>query len=344
VSAGWDTLNQAIAEARTLIAAEAPDAETAAEGEAYVTRMVAAGLAGAVLGHHLREGGLARALPVYGGPNPHYIMRSAGIDPGRRYRIEGRLNGSERVGVGLYAIGPNGAPLIAGYTAFDCTNCPADGSFSLELALDAENMGALAVPPDARILLFRTLHRDEGTEPARYSLMGGEEPRGPTLMTGTNDGALAFVAKGLRENVREYLKWMAAARDLPNRLDRAPPALAETVIGDADTQYFLGGFDLAEGEWLEVVLPPIGAPYWSLHGYNFWYEHLQTPGVHDRNAVADADGFVRIAVGPERPVGAHNWIDTVGRRKGAFVCRVVGADAMIDRPQTQLHRAGTGPA
>jgi hypothetical protein len=341
VSAGWDALNAAIAEARALIAAEAPDAEIAAEGEAYVTRMVTAGLAGAVMGHHLREGGLARALPVYGGPNPHYIMRSAGIDPARRYRVEGRLNGSERVGVGLYAIGPNGAPLIAGYTAFDRTNCLADGSFSLDIAADAEGLGGLAVPNNARILLFRTLHRDDNADPARYSLIGGDEPRGPTLIGGTNDAALAFVAKGVRDNVREYRKWMVAARDLPNRLDVAPPALAETVIGDADTQYFLGGFDLAEGEWLEVVMPPTNAPYWALHGYNYWYEHLQTPGIHDRNAVADADGVVRIAVGPERPADVRNWIDTVGRRKGAFVCRIVGAGAPVDRPETRVHRANS---
>jgi hypothetical protein len=340
MSAGWDALNEAIAEARALVAADAPDAETAAEGEAYVTRMVTAGLTGAVMGHHLREGGLARALPVYGGPNPHYIMRSAGIDPTRRYRVEGRLNGSERVGIGLYAIGPNGAPQIAGYTAFDRTNCPEDGSFSLDIAGDAAGPGGLAVPDNARILLFRTLHRDDNGAPARYALIGGEEPRGPTLIGGSNDAALAFVAKSLRDNVHEYRKWMIAARDLPNRLDAAPPALAETVIGDADTQYFLGGFDLAEGEWLEVIMPPTDAPYWALHGYNYWYEHLQTPGVHDRNAVADSDGFVRIAVGPERPSGARNWIDTVGRRKGAFVCRFVGASGDVERPDTYVHGPG----
>jgi hypothetical protein len=65
MSTGWEALNAAIEEARTLIAAEAPDASVAAEGEAYVTRIVAAGLGGAVLGHLFREGGLTRALPVF---------------------------------------------------------------------------------------------------------------------------------------------------------------------------------------------------------------------------------------------------------------------------------------
>jgi hypothetical protein len=335
VSGGWEALNAAVAGARGLIAAEAPDEGVAADGEAYVARVLAAGLGGAMLGHLFRDGGLARALPVYGGPNPDYIMASAGVDPTRRYRLEGRLGGSERVGVGLYSIARNGAPLIAGYTAFDRSNCPADGTFALDIAADAEGPGGLAMAPDVRILLVRTLHRD-GSDPARLKFTGGETPSGPALMTGSSDGALGFVAKTLLANVREYLKWMAAARDLPNRLDVAPPALAETVVGDADTQYFLGGFDLGEDQWLEVVIPPNTAGYWSLHAYNFWYEHLQTPGVHDRNAIADADGSVRIAVGPTLPPDAVNRIDTVGRRRGAFVCRFVGGDGAVPRPAARV--------
>jgi hypothetical protein len=63
------------------------------------------------------------------------------------------------------------------------------------------------------------------------------------------------------------------------------------------------------------------------------------PGVHDRNAVADDDGRVWIAIGPALPPDARNRIDTVGRRKGAFVCRFVGDESDIPRPETRLHRA-----
>jgi hypothetical protein len=59
MSGGWDALNAAIAEARALVAAE---------GEAYVARVVTAALSGAVMGHRHLQGGLATALPVYGGP------------------------------------------------------------------------------------------------------------------------------------------------------------------------------------------------------------------------------------------------------------------------------------
>jgi hypothetical protein len=263
-------------------------------------------------------------------------MRHAIVDPDGRYRLEGRLNGSERVGVGLYTIGRNGAPLIAGYTAFDRSNCGPDGEFSLDIAADAQGPGALAVPPGARILMFRALHRDSSA-PAQLDLAGGPPQLGPTLVGGSSDAALAHVANMVRSNVAEYLKWMVAARNLPNRLGEAPPELADTVVGDAGTQYFLGGFDLAEEEWLEVTMPAGLSGYWSLHAYNFWYEHLVTPGVHDRNAVVGEDGLIRIAVGAELPTDAANRIDTLGRRRGAFVCRIVGNETQIQAPETIVH-------
>lgn len=334
----WEALNAAIAEARAAVAAEAADRATADEGEAYVARIATAALASAFMGHRLTQGGLTMALPVYGGPNPDYRMTHTLVDPTRAYRLEGQLNGSERVGVGLYTVGPGGAPLIAGYCAFDAGNVAADGSFALDIAAGAEGPGSLAIPEGARILMFRVLHRD-GSAPTQLNLAGGPEPRGPTLAGGSAEAGLAFAAQTVRANVAEYMKWVRAAANLPNRLDVAPEELAETVIGDADTRYFLGGFDLAEGEWLEVAMPAGLTGYWSLHAYNAWYEHLVTPGVHDRNAVAGADGTVRIAVGPTVPGDVANRIDTLGRRKGALVCRIVGHGAAVSAPETLVRRA-----
>ena len=334
---GWETLNAAIAAARAAVEAEAPDEATAAEGEAYVARVVTAALSTAFMSHRHVQGGLATALPAYGGPNPDYIMRHAIIDPAQRYRLDGNLNGSERAAVGLYTIGPNGAPLLAGHTAFDHANCT-QGAFSLEIAADAKRPGGLAIPPGARILMVRVLHRD-AAQPALLNLVGAQAARGASLATGSTEGALAQVAKSVGANINEYLKWMAAARDLPNRLANAPATLAETVVGDADTLYFLGGFDLNQGEWLEVIMPAGVSGYWSLHAYNFWYEHLETPGVHDRNAVASSDGHIRIAIGPYAPRDAPNRIDTLGRHRGALICRIIGSGIC---PETHVHRHSGG--
>lgn len=316
----WDVLAAAVAEARAAVAEAAPDPDIAAEGEAYIARVAAAALGGAVLGHLFHADGLSVALPCQGGPNPDYIMRFAPIEPTRSYRLEGRLNDSERVAVGLYGHGAQGGLVPKAHLAFDCGTCAADGSFALDLGAGT----GLELSSDTRMLLIRVLHRDPAVPAANLSLIGGPERSGLALATGTADGALAFVARSLATNLREYLRWTAAARRLANRLAPAPPELADAVQGEAETSYFLGGFDLAAGEWLEVTMPDGLAGYWSLHAYNYWYEHLQSPGVHDRNARASDDGRIRIVVGPELPAGPLNRIDTLGRRRGAFICRILG--------------------
>lgn len=331
----WDALNAAITEARALVAAVAPDAATSQEGEAYVSRVATAALATAFMGHRLVQNGLSIPLPVYGGPNPDYIMRHAMIDPAGHYRLEGQIAGSERIGVGLYTIGRNGAPSVAAYTAITPADCGPGGNFALDMAAGMTGAGTLAIPEAARIMMVRVLHRD-ASQPAHLDFSGGAPLRGPSLMTGSNDGALAFAAHTVRANVAEYMKWVSAAGDLPNRLAPAPAELADTVVGDADTQYFLGGFNLAEGEWLEIRLPPGLTGYWSLHAYNFWYEHLVTPGVHDRNAVQSPDEGVIISLGTDAPAEAVNRIDTLGRRRGAIVCRLVGQT--IAEPATAVFR------
>ena len=198
----WDALHGAIAEARDAVAGMAPDADTAAEGEAYVARVATAAMAAAFMGHRLNEGGLATALPVYGGPNPDYRMSHALVDPAGRYRLEGRLNGSERVGVGLYRVGRNGAPLIAAYVAFDSGTVDGDGCFALDIAADAEGPGTLAIPEGARMLMMRVLHRD-GTPAAQLSLAGGVPQRGPTLAGCSAEAALAQVSGMIRRNIAE---------------------------------------------------------------------------------------------------------------------------------------------
>lgn len=337
---GWDSLNTAVEDALAKVEAKAPDASIAEEGRAYVSRIATAALNTAFLGHRLTSHGLAMPLPVQGGPNPDYIMRHAMIDPGQSYRLDGRLNGSERVGIGLYTVGQGGAPQLAAYETVEKADCCADGGFSLAIASDATGVDALAIPPGARLLIIRALHRDN-SEPAHFALSGKDVTAGPSLVGGSNATALGFAANQLRNTVAQYMPWIDAALALPNCLAHAPEELAETVVGDAQTQYFLGGFCLADDEWLEVIMPAGLTGYWSLHVYNFWYEHLCTPGAHDRNAVVEEDGSIRIAVGPGPPPSAKNRIETLGRNRGAFICRIVGGPDDMNAPQVAVHQVQT---
>lgn len=335
MSDGWTQIDEAVAKSRNLIADHAPDRETAAEGEAYVARILSAQLASAVLGHHLVENGFARAIPTHGCPNPDYRMLHAGVSHQASYHVTGQINGSQRVGIGLYRFDETGTAFEVGYAAFDKSNCGLDGSFALGMSGKSNGSGGLVIPPEARVVLVRILHLDDGKPAAQLRIDGPTAQPSLSLMTGTTDGALSFAANNLVRTIEQFLEWTRVTSARPNALAPAPPHLAEAVQGDPDTAYFLGYFDLAAGQILEVTMPQGLSRYWSLHAYNHWTEYLQSPGVHSGNAVADVDARIRIAIGPDFPSPHHNRIDTMGRRKGILICRIIGYSDK-DAPQAQL--------
>ena len=334
---GWDTINAAVAAAQSEIATAAPDAATAAEGEAYVMRVLATCLNDAFLTHVLTEDGLTRALPTRGGPNTDYRMLHAGIDPARRYRLEGWLNGSERVGIGLYSFGAGGSAEISAYAAFDRT---ADGHFSLDIAADATGPGTLQILPGARVLMIRILHRDSSSPPARLVLHGAPPVKDLTLVQGSTPAALAQVARSLTGSIRQFLEWSEVTSAAKNRFHPETPAMQQGVQGDPDTIYYLGSYNLAEGQWLEVTMPAGIPGYWSLHAYNHWCESLPGAGTGNHACVTAPDGSIRIAIGPEGWGDAPNQIDTLGRRRGALICRIIGARE-VAVPATTLKGPGT---
>lgn len=331
VAAAWDKVHAAVATARADVLAAAPDGVTAAEGEAYVARILTTCLTDAFLGHHMIEGGLTRALLTRGGPNPDYRIYSAPIDPAGRYRIEGRLNGSERVGIGTYTF-EGGSAVISDYAAFDAAS---GEHFALDVSADAEGPNTLKILPGARVFTIRVLHRDPRAEPARLLLTGGPPVRDLTLAQGSTEAALGQVAQALVGSIRMFLEWSAVTSAARNAFHAEAPKMAQGVQGDPDTSYYLGSYDLAVGEWLEVSFPAGIPGYWSLHAYDHWCESLPGAGIGDNTATVDADGMIRLAIGPEA-VNGRNRINTIGRRRGALIFRAIGAGA-VAVPQTKVH-------
>ncbi|MEO7656670.1 MAG: DUF1254 domain-containing protein [Sphingomicrobium sp.] len=336
VAEAWDTVHAAVATARAEVRAAAPDKATAADGEAYVARILTTCLTDAFLGHLTVEGGLTRALLTRGGPNPDYRIYSAPIDQAGRYRLEGRLNGSERVGIGTYSFA-NGVAVISNYTAFDAGT--GDG-FALDVSADVEGPNTLTILPGARMFTIRVLHRDPRAEPARLVLTGGPPVRDLCLAQGSTEAALGQVAQALVGSIRMFLEWSAVTSMSKNAFIAEEPKMAQGVQGDPDTIYYLGAYDLADGEWLEVVLPPNISGYWSLHAYDHWCEHLPGASMGDNAAIADGDGTIRIAIGPSTGTATPNCIDTLGRKSGALIIRAISTGS-VPVPQTTVHAGET---
>ncbi len=332
----WQHLETALASARRDIAAAAPDAATATEGEAYVARLLAAALGDAFLGHLFTVGGVSHALPVKGAPNPDYILSHAPVDPARRYRLTGILNGSERIGIGLYHFSAAGEVLLGDYAAFDTGSVDAEGAFSLEIASDAAGPGTLTMTSACRVLLVRTLHRDPLAEPGRVFLEGGAGTVDLAFAGGGSDTGYQRAGQVVLAGVRQFLNWSRVTSAHPNRFIAPPDDMAASVQGDPDTTYYLGYYQLRPGEWLEVSMPEGLGHYWSVHAYNHWCESLPGAGIHDLNAVADAYGHIPMAIGPNLPPGIANRIDTLGRHRGVLIFRSVGATTP-GPPETRVH-------
>lgn len=284
-------------------------------------RLMTAALNDAFLPHLFRAGDLTRVLPTRGAPNPDYLMWYAGIDPSHHYRLHGCLQDSERVGIGLYRFSSAGALEIDGYAAFDPTTVGRDRWFSLNIAADVTGPESLNITPDTRALIVRILHRATNGFPAMVTLSGeGSKP----ARAGDPARKLEQAAKSTLHGVRQFLRWSELLSAAPNRLLEPPSAIAAEVQGDPDTVYRLGYFALGENERLHVKVSPGLHGYWSLYAYSHWCEVLPGAGVHDRSATADADGPVRIDIGPNPPADGVNWIDTRGRSRGVLIFRAIG--------------------
>lgn len=331
-----NTLQECIATARAELLAAATDAATAAEAEAYFMRLLSASLDDVFLGYLRTERGLTRALPTRGAPNPDYIMWHAGIDKTRRYRLQGCLHDSERVGAGLYSFSANGIALLEGYAAFDRSTMDKDGCFSVEIGAEVQGADTLTITPATRVLLVRILHRSQA-RPAALTLNGSPTQTTFNPVLGSSEDALTRAAQSALRAVRLFMQWSRVTSAYPNAILAAPASMADEVQGDPDTHYGLGYYQLNDGEWLEALLPQGQCGYWSLHAYNHWCEVLPGAGVHDLNVVPDADGCIRIRIGPNVPTDLNNRVDTLGRQRGALIFRAIGATTK-DFPQVVLRR------
>ncbi len=335
MSKGWDELHSAMQSLSQELRQIAPDAATAEEGEAYVARVLTTCLNDSFLRHLLQDQGLYRALPTRGAPNPDYIMQHAGLDHARTYQLVGHMNSSERVGVGLFRITEAGSLEVAEYVSIDASIGDANGNFQIDISASANGPLALPLQPEACILLIRTLHRSQSGVPARLQLLGATPSADLALTGGSSEAALVRVTQTTIGSIRQFISWSQQAASYPNQFRGDVEGLEQTLQGDPNTDYFLGYFDLADDEVLQVTMPADLIGYWSIHAYNHWCEYLPGASAHDLNTYANGEGVTVIHIGPRLSSGTVNPVDTKGRKKGVLICRVID-DVLATPPETAV--------
>lgn len=155
----------------------------------------------------------------------------------------------------------------------------------------------------------------------------------PELDVDTFTAALGIIGLGLTFSNDATVKLSEELRLRPNQMNEAAADLVSEMAGTPHNHYQLCYVQLTDGQAVELELDPPSCRYWSVHLNNWWLESPefrdgQSVCINDAQAERDADGVVRIRVGPDDP-GAGNWLDTKGRHETILLARYLLPDGEL---------------
>ena len=104
----WQEFYETLRQSGDELLLAAPDEQTRGEGVAYLARLTAYGIERYLMGAERLTNGIAFNTPRIGGYNPDYRIGAANLQPGRHYRISGRIDQAYRIGLGVYSLAPDG--------------------------------------------------------------------------------------------------------------------------------------------------------------------------------------------------------------------------------------------
>ena len=147
----------------------------------------------------------------------------------------------------------------------------------------------------------------------------------PELDIDTFSAALGIIGLGLTFSNEATIRLSEELRLRPNQMSEGAAQLVSEMAGTPHNHYQLSYVLLDAGQAVELELDPPACRYWSVHLNNWWLESPefrdgQSVCINDSQAERDADGVIRIRVGPDDP-GAGNWLDTKGRRETILLAR-----------------------
>jgi hypothetical protein len=275
----------------------------------------------------------------WGGPNVDNVYRHARVEPGRRYRIRGRMNACDDFVLALrrgfmhaqtwgtvremtaseagirpgsefeIRLGPWDAAPAGG---------PADATVPSPLVID--------IPPETTMVSVREYYFDwRAAEPATFVIecldAGAERPRPPAATDlAARLSAAAHQIEGSMSFWNGYLRDARAA----GPVNAFTPSWQLTK-GLSVARYGFCFFHLAPGEALVVDCDVPDARYWSFQLYNEgWFEPMdvvdRVTSLNHTQARIDDDNRVRVVVADTDP-GAPNWLDPGGRVDGLLTLR-----------------------
>ena len=336
----WEAFcDQLKAAGRNALDAAPPNDFDRAEGLRYVTRLARAFMRSALEDADPALARLNLESPKIGLDNPDYVYGSARLSSAFEYRLRGRMNDAQLLGVGTYSGGlgtPKGL-INDGYLSSSDFVVEADGSFEIAISREQREKNWLPMSDDSNQLTIRqTVLRRRTDTPATLALerVDAGAPPAPLDPERFTRG-LARAGGMVQGVVGQFLGWTRAFQEHAYEIRELDPKFLRVAQGDPNTRYFYSYWTLEPDEAFVIEFVPPACDYWNLQIGNHWLEsfdflHYDTH-VNHATAELSEDGAVRIVVARRDP-GVANWLDTAGHDRGGLALRFVAADEI---PETK---------
>jgi len=277
-------------------------------------------------------------ITQWGGPNADNVYRHARVEPGRRYRITGRMHSCEEFVLAVRAGFMHQATwgTLVEITGTDLGLRPGD-----EIDILVGDGGQVSLPDGALTISIREYYFDwQEDEPANFVIecldadtaAPAERPDPSELAS-----RLSEAMDGVEVSVEYWNRYMREHREA--HVDNVFAPTFGLAKGLDAARYGFCFWDLGPDDALVAEIPRPVARYWAFQLYELaWFELLditerQTSLNHTQLAV-DADDRIRIVVSHRDP-GVANWLDAAGRRDGMLHFRCFWADE-APTPETRI--------
>jgi hypothetical protein len=336
----WEQFCDALKDAGKILKSEAApqDPFNQAEGYRYLTRLLRGGLESYLefsdpLFPQLRCG--AHETIKLGADNPDNRYESAPINSGYEYRISGKRNTVDYLGISttINKYGSGGTMEVTGHLDHRQMEIAADGSFEVIVGREQRPGNWLPMAEGSNSILVRQTFQDRVNEvPAELVIerIGASEDRPQPLTPEKMERALQGATLWVQGAATMFEKWAESFLPTLNELPPADQDYCQSIGGDPNIFYFHSAWKLAKDEVLIIEAPDIPeCQTWNFQLDNWWMESLDYRHhrihVNKHTAHYEPNGGVRVVVSHTDP-GVPNWIETAGHGMGTMCWRWIGAE------------------
>jgi len=278
-------------------------------------------------------------ITQWGGPNADNVYRHARVEPGRRYRVRGRMHSCQEF---ILAIRAGFMHLPTWGTLVEITASELGIAEGDEFDFVVGEGGQVPLPDGALTVSIREYYFDwSEAEPALFTIECLDDDAGEPPARRTAAATAAQLREGIDGVAHSAEYWNTymcekAAEGVANTF-----ALAFALDKGLDAaRYSFCFWDLDPDDALVVEVPVPPARYWTFQLYELaWFELVDVAdrlsSLNHTQAPVGDDDVIRLVLSHTDP-GVANWLDASGRRTGLLTYRAFWTTGEVPTPTTRI--------